>query len=192
MANVKPNHTVTGKVRLSYAHLLEPHKNPLDDENAKPKYSVQLLIPKADRVTKAKIDAAIKAACENALETGKLKKGTPIDRLPNPVHDGDGYKSDGYTEYGPEAKGCWVLAASSIDKPKIVDLNRDVIIDPMEIYSGMYARVGLDFYVYSNRKVGVGCGLGNIQKVADGDPLGGSRVSVDDDFDDGYEDDPLA
>ena len=189
--NTNPTHVVTGKARLSYAHLTQPYKSQLADENDKAKYSVTLLIPKKDTATMARIQAAIQAAGEKALASGKLKKGTPIDKLPSPVHDGDGFKADGYTPYGPECKGMWVLAASSTDRPQVVDLNRNPIIDATEIYSGMWARVGLDFYAYANRKTGIGCGLGNVQKLADDDPLGAARASVDDDFGDDY-DDPLA
>ena len=180
--NPNPTHVVTGKVRLSYAHLTMPYKSQLADEGDKAKYSVTLLIPKTDTVTKAKIDAAIKAAGEKALANGRFKKGTPVDKLPSPVHDGDGYKADGYTEYGPECKGMWVLTASSADQPKVVDLGLNPILDPTEIYSGMWARVGLDFFGYNNRKQGIGCGLGNVQKVADDEPLGAERASVESDF----------
>ena len=182
MANTNPTHVVTNKVRLSYAHLTQPYKSQLADENDKAKYSVTLLIPKTDTVTKAKIDAAIRAAGEKALASGRFKKGTPVDKLPSPVHDGDGYKADGYTEYGPECKGMWVLTASSADQPKVVDMNLNPILDATEIYSGMWARVGLDFFGYNNRKQGIGCGLGNVQKVADDEPLGAERASVESDF----------
>lgn len=183
MANTNnPTHVVTGKVRLSYAHLTAPYKSQLADENDKAKYSVTLLIPKADAATKAKIDAAIRAAGEKGLANGRLKKGTPIDKLPTPIHDGDGVKADGYTPYGPECEGMWVMTASSDAQPKVVDLSLNPILDATEIYSGMWARVGLDFYTYSNRKTGIGCGLGNVQKVADDEPLGAARASVDDDF----------
>ena len=180
--NTNPTHIVTGKVRLSYAHLTTPYKSKLADENDKAKYSTTLLIPKTDTATKAKIDAAIKAAGEKALASGKIKKGTPIDKLPTPVWDGDGYKADGYTPFGPECAGMWVMSASSVDQPKVVDLNLNPILDATEIYSGMWARVGLDFYGYNNRKMGIGCGLGNVQKVADDEPLGAERASVESDF----------
>lgn len=186
-----PTHVVTGKVRLSYAHLTAPYKSKLADENDKAKYSTTLLIPKADTVTKAKIDAAIKAAGEKALAKGKIKKGTPIDKLPTPIWDGDGFKADGYTPFGPECKGMWVLTASSMDQPKVVDLGLNPILDSTEIYSGMWARVGLDFYGYNNRKMGIGCGLGNVQKVADDEPLGAERASVESDFGGDDEYDPL-
>ena len=190
--NTNPTHVVTGKIRLSYAHLTQPYKSQLAGEDDKAKYSVTLLIPKGDKATLARIQAGIQAAGERALASGKLKKGTPIDKLPQPLHDGDGYKADGYTPYGPECKGMWVLTAANTDRPQVVDSNRNPIIDATEIYSGMWARVSLDFFAYANRKTGIGCGLGNVQKLADDEPLGASRASVDDDFGDGYEDDPLA
>ena len=189
--NMDPTHVVTGRARLSYAHLTQPYKSPMAEETDKPKYSVTLLIPKTDTATKARIDAAIRAAGEKALASGKIKKGTPIDKLPTPVHDGDGFRADGYTPFGPECAGMWVLTASSAERPTVVDTGLNPILDATEIYSGMYARVGLYFYGYANRKVGIGCGLGNVQKVADGEPLGSARASVEDDFADG-EYNPLA
>ena len=40
-------------------------------------------------------------------------------------------------------------------------------------------------------KMGIGCGLGNVQKVADDEPLGAERASVESDFG-GDDYDPLA
>ena len=48
------------------------------------------------------------------------------------------------------------------------------ILDRAEVYSGCYARVSINFYAFnSNGNRGIACGLGNIQKVRDGEPLGG-------------------
>ena len=51
----------------------------------------------------------------------------------------------------------------------------------MQGYSGCYARVSINFYAFnSNGNRGIACGLGNIQKVRDGEPLGGkSTASAD-------------
>lgn len=50
------------------------------------------------------------------------------------------------------------------------------------MYSGVFVRVTLNFYAFNvNGNCGVACGLGNIQKIADGEPLGG-RSSAKDDF----------
>ena len=51
------------------------------------------------------------------------------------------------------------------------------------MYSGCYARVSLSFYAFNtNGNKGVACGLGNIQKIRDGEPLGAGRISAESDF----------
>ena len=56
------------------------------------------------------------------------------------------------------------------------------ILDRSEVYSGVYARVSINFYAFnSNGNKGIACGLGNIQKMRDGEPLG-SRSDAADDF----------
>ncbi len=62
-----------------------------------------------------------------------------------------------------------------------------------EVYSGCYARVSVNFYGYNAAgNKGIACGLGNVQKVEDGERLGGGssaeedfefeEVDVEDDF----------
>ena len=194
MANTNPTHVVTGRVRLSYEHIMKPYANTANDPNAKPKYSATVLVPKSDTATKAKLDAAIAAAKKRGLESKKYREGTPLDKLPTPIWDGDGYRADGYTEFGPEAKGCWVFTASSDveRRPGVVDASCQPILDPTEIYSGIYGRVGVDFFPYNFAgKQGVGCSLCNVQKLADGEPLGAARPTADDDFG-GGDFDPLS
>lgn len=59
----------------------------------------------------------------------------------------------------------------------VVELRKcgeSLILDRSEVYSGVYAHVSLSFYAFNtNGNKGVACGLGNIQKVRDGEPLGG-------------------
>ena len=45
-----PTYVVTGKVRLSYAHLFTPYANPNGGEA---KYSTTVLVPKSDYATRA-------------------------------------------------------------------------------------------------------------------------------------------
>ena len=192
--NSNPTRVVTGKVRLSYEHLMKPYANTENDPKAEPKYSVTVLLPKTDTATKARIDKAIQAALEKGRKEKKFKDGVPLDKLPTPIYDGDGYRADGYTEFGPECKGCWVFTASCRQdrKPEIVDTHGNPIIDASEIYSGIWARVSCEFYPYAvPARQGIGCGLGNVQKLSDGEPLGGGRVSAADDFGGGGEFDPL-
>ena len=170
---------LTGEVRLSYCHLTQPYVNP-QQINGKPKYSVTLLIPKTDRATKADIDAAIAAATQEALGTkwGGIKP--PI--VATPVWDGDGVRQSGEA-FGPECKGHWVLTASSERAPQVVDQsNISVQLAPQDIYSGMYARVTIRFFGYANSgKKGIGCGLGNVMKTREGEPLSGG-ASAESDF----------
>ena len=185
MTNITPTHVVTGRVRLSYEHLMKPYANTTNDPNAEPNYSVTVLVPKSDAATKARIDAAIRAALQSGAQRKVFKEGAPLDRLPTPIYDGDGFRADGYTRFGEECKGMWVFTAScrADRRPEIVDANGNPIIDPSQIYSGIWGRVSVDFYPYSvPARQGVGCGLGNVQKLEDGEPLGAARPSAADDF----------
>lgn len=194
MANTNPSHVVTGKVRLSYEHIMKPYKSPNAGPDDEAKFSVTVLVPKTDTATKALLDAGIAAAKKRGLQTKKYKDGTPVDKLPTPIWDGDGFRADGYTPFGPECKGMWVFTASSGQdrRPRVVDANVQDIINPTEIYSGIWGRVGVDFFPYNFAgKQGVGCSLCNVQKLADGEPLGAARSTAEDDFGGGGDFDPL-
>lgn len=177
---------VTGKVRFSYPNVFQPRAVA---EGQDAKYSVSLLIPKSDKATMSKIKAAmeaVKATCAS-LFGGKVPAN-----LASPIHDGDAEKPHG-GEYGPEAQGCWVLNASSKQKPGIVDADMNAILDSTEFYPGCYGRASINFFAYNkagNR--GIGCGLNNLQKTADGEPLS-NRSRPEDDFEEytDDEDDPL-
>lgn len=169
---------LTGEVRLSYAHLTEPYANP-KNPGAEPKYSVTMLIPKTDTATKADIDASMKAAYEAAV-TNDWKGARP--QLRNAlIYDGDGVRNDG-TPFGPECKGHWVMTANSKRKPQVVHIsNLKAELAPQDIYSGMYARVTVNFFAFSvNGNRGIGCGLGNVLKIRDGEPLSGGASAASD------------
>ena len=126
------------------------------------------------------IDAAIEAG------TGKFGGKTPNKAaLKLPLRDGDIEKDD-------EAyAGAMFLNANSQTPPQIVDEHVAPVLDRAEVYSGCYARVSLSFYAFNtNGNKGIACGLGNIQKLRDGDVLGGGHVSASSDF--GASDDFLA
>ena len=99
----------------------------------------------------------------------------------------------GDTEREDEAyAGHWFINANSKTAPQIVDKAVKPILDRDEVYSGCYARVSLNFYAFnSNGNKGIACGLGNIQKIRDGESLGG-RSSAADDFSTEEDDDFLS
>ena len=179
MYNNNPSRVLTGEVRLSYANLVEPKPNK-NDPNGTPKYSVTLLIPKDDVAVKQNIDSSIEAVASEAVSKSWGGVRPPV--MPISIHDGDGVRDNG-TPYGEECKGCWVVTASSKQKPQVVhqsDINTELL--PQDIYSGMYARVTINFFAYNRAgKRGIGCGLGNVMKTREGDPLSGS-VSAASDF----------
>lgn len=159
----------TGKVRLSYVHIFQPYAS---NQMQEAKYSTTILVPKIDIATKMRIDAAI----QSAIQAGTSEKwgGVRPPMIAIPVHDGDGVRPSDGMPFGEECKGCWVFTASSKTPQAVVDINMNPIINQSEIYSGVYVRVSVQFFAYnSNGKKGIGCGLGPVQKLEDGEPLGG-------------------
>lgn len=182
MANVNRTKVITGKnTRLSYFHGWEP-----TSVNGGPeRYSVSVLIPKDDKETIDAINKAIDAAIEEGIaKFGGKKPNKAAIKLP--LRDGD-------TERDDEAyAGHYFLNANSRTAPQIVDKAVKPILDQDEVYSGCYARVSLNFYAFnSNGNKGVAVGLGNIQKIRDGESLGG-RTTAADDFTTEEDDDFLA
>src|SRR5690625_3973684 len=163
---------VTGEVRFSYLHVFEPHAV---EEGQEKKYSVSILIPKDDKETLARIKKAIENAIEASLPKWGGKKPA---NLKMPLRDGDTDRPD-----QEEYKGHYFVNANSTFKPGVVDAQLNPIIDSTELYSGCYGRASINFYAYNvsgNR--GIACGLNNLQKIRDGETLGG-RSRAEDDFD---------
>lgn len=166
--------------RLSYLHCWEP-----DSVNGgDPKFSVSAIVSKSD----IKTVEAIKAAIEQAKKDSATKWGGKIPgNLKTPLRDGDIERPD------DEAyKGCYFFNANSRQAPQVVDSKVQPILDQSEVYSGCYGRISVTFYGYnSNGNRGIAAGLGNIQKLKDGEALGG-RAKAADDFSTVVDDDFLA
>ncbi len=176
MANTQNANTtsmIIGPCRFSYLHALEPKAAP----GGKPKYSVSMLIPKENTELKKRIDAAIQVAIVAGVSKwgGKRPKNLKL-----PIRDGDAERDDDVYA------GHWFINASSDNKPGIVNKDLQEIINPDEIYSGMYGRASVNFYAFNtNGNMGIACGLNNLQKLKDGESLTG-RKRAEDDFDDEY------
>ena len=179
---INPTKVITGPdTRWSYANVWDPKSI----NGGAPKYSVSIIIPKSDKVTVEKIKSAIKAAYEEG--ESKLKgsgKSVPsLSVLKTPLRDGDLERPD------DEAyKNAYFVNANSAAAPGIVDADRQQIIDRSEVYSGVYGRASINFYAFnSNGNKGIACGLNNLQKIRDGEPLGG-KSRAEDDFADADDD----
>lgn len=170
-------HIVLKNVRLSYCKLFEPEIG----ADGAPRYSVRVLVPKTDAGAKAKIDRAIQAATALA----KLKHGNNFPANPNhSVHDGDGNRPSDNEPYGGENCGHWIFTASSKYQPTLLDSFKQPATED-DLYSGVYAHVGVTFFGYNaGMKKGIGVAINNVMKASDGERLGGSFYSADDDFGD--------
>jgi hypothetical protein len=184
---INPTKVITGRhTVMSYLNVNEP-KAPLG--GGTPKYSVSLIIPKSDTKTVEKIKAAIKAAYDEGQSKlkGNSKTVPALENIKTPLRDGDTDRP------GDEAyANSWFVNANSTTKPGCVDADRNPILESSELYSGIIGRASVNFYAFnSNGNRGIACGLNNIQKLADGTPLGGHSRAEDDfaDLDDDEDDD---
>lgn len=171
-----PTKVITGvNTRWSYANVWQPKSI----NGGTPKYSISLIIPKTDTATIEKIKSAIQAAYEEG--ESKLKgngKSVPaLSVLKTPLRDGDIERPDDEVY-----ANSYFVNANSPTAPGIVDADRNPILDTSEVYSGVYGRASISFYAFnSNGNRGIACGLNNLQKIKDGEPLGG-RTRAEDDF----------
>ena len=167
---------ITGaNTRWSYANVWEPKAM----EGGKPKFSVSLIIPKSDTVTVGKIKAAIEEAYRDGQSKlkGNGKSVPALSSLRTPLRDGDIDRPD-----DPAYANAYFVNANSTTAPGVVDANRNEILDKSEVYSGCYGRASISFYAFNaNGNKGIACGLNNLQKIKDGEPLGG-RASAESDF----------
>lgn len=139
-----------------------------------PKYSVSAIIPKSDTETVEKIKKAIEQAKKDSVSKwgGKVPANLKL-----PLRDGDidRPEDEAYAD-------SYFFNANSRQAPQVVDKNVQPILDQSEVYSGCYGRISVNFYGFNNNgNRGIAAGLGNIQKLRDGESLGG-RSNAEEDF----------
>ena len=151
-----PMKVITGKdTRWSYANVWEAKSI----NGGTPKFSVSLIVPKSDKVTVEKIKAAIQAAYEEgqAKLKGNGRSVPPLTAIKTPLRDGDTERPD-----DPAYANAYFINANSATAPGIVDAD-------------------CSFYAFnSNGNKGIACGLNNLQKIRDGEPLGGKASAASD------------
>lgn len=189
MTETNQQHVVTPElVRFSYVHLGEPYAIGAGQE---PKYSVLILIPKTAKKTLALIKEGQKAAYDAKKQIFGKK---PFETVETTLRDGDLEHPD-LEEY----QGMMFMSLSNKTAPKVVGTLRDEAgnpkpldpSDPEEIYSGMWGRVGMNFFAYdSQMKKGISASLATVQKVRDGERLGGFVADPTADFGE-FEDEDL-
>ena len=179
---MNPTKVITGvKTRWSYANVWQAKSI----NGGTPKFSVSLIIPKSDTKTVTAVKNAIQAAYDEGQSKlkGSSKSVPALSAIKNPLRDGDVERPDDATY-----KDSYFINANSATAPGIVDAARNPIIEHSEVYSGVYGRASINFYAFnSNGNKGIACGLNNLQKISDGEPLGG-KTRAEDDFADEDED----
>lgn len=180
------NGTVYFMARLSYANIFEATSFNGQD----PKFSVSLLVDKADKQTLKVISDAI----NKAKEDGKDKwKGKIPANLRIPIRDGDEERPDdeNYADH------YFINANAPVKRPpRLMTRVKGETATEEDLYSGCYAIAIVNFYGYNTAgNQGIGCGLVGLQAYKHGERLSGSSFDpneLDFDSEDEIDDDFLA
>lgn len=179
--SLQQNELVTSECVLSYVNLLEPKAI---NNVGTPQYSVKILIDKTDQATLTALGKARDFARANGVTEGKKPfaqfSAAKLATMNVSLKDGDVAFPD-----NPECKGKWVLNAKTPqDKPPgVLNVDRQRVTNPTDIYSGMKGKVHIQLFPYDTAgNAGIGVSLQNVMKTGDGDPLGGARKRAEDVF----------
>ena len=158
------NVTLTG-CRLAYPVLFEMKYNEL---KKKDEWAVTMLFDKkTSDLTKLK--NAMAQAAKNEFGPNVDLKTLDLKRI-----------QDGDLKDRSEYQGQWVVkAATRLKAPGVVDSKLNKILDPGEIYSGVWANVNVTVKAYSQPNKGVTLYLNHVQKVKDGEPIAGGPKATD-------------
>ena len=163
---------ITGKVRLSFT------KNVFTPDE-KGSFSIMILIDKKDKETLAKINGVVDKFKTDAKAV-TIWGSKFLASFKTPLRDGDTERDTG--KY-PEYKGHYFINANTYNRPGVVDAQKNDIIDKSELYSGCYGRVSILPAAYNvDGNKGIKFYLNNVQKLSDGEPLGGNVSNASDDF----------
>ena len=163
------DNVITPEFRVSFPFVFRPQK--AMEAGKDPKYAVTMLFPKGTDLSKLKAAANAVVAEKWGADKTKWPKGM---RTP--------FRDQGEKEFSGYEAGAIFVTATSKQRPGVVDAQVQDIIDESQFYAGCYARATIRAFAYDqagNR--GVAFGLQNIQKLRDGEPLGG-RSRPQDDF----------
>ena len=168
----------TPEFRVAFPQVFRPKKN---DLNGKDEFSVVALFKKGISLV----------LLEKAAEAAMTKKwGENRNKWPKGLrspfrNQGDRAKTnDEGVETMPQGyeKGAIYLNLRSAQRPGVVDQDVQDIIDESSFYGGCWARASINAYAYDVKgNKGVAFGLGNIQKLRDGDAFG-NRTKPEEDF----------
>jgi hypothetical protein len=162
---MKIKNITTGIVRIAKEQI----SRPCIDARGLERYGAKLLLPKSDLFT---IQTVNRALAEAAIKGFQEKwYGLPMDNMRLPINDADTMIAKG-EDIPKECANCFMLEARNKYKPPVVDLRLRPIDGEHAIHDGVFCCVSLSFYPYVlNERIGIGCYLGPILKVADGERI---------------------
>jgi len=178
MANVR---FVTPEGRTSFMKIYEPEPNMKGDLG----YGLKLLIPKS--VNMNWITEKWKQACREEFNNPSPSGVRPLFSAGNPFDD-KGAIMDGDWKYNnvdedkqemyEDYRDHWVMNfwCPANMKPKVVDENKNEILDQSDFQSGDYARVVGEISTYTHKKLRtkqVSVRFKVVQKTRDGERFGG-------------------
>lgn len=166
---------ITPLARASFVYLFSPQKSMEVGKEAT--YGITLLFP-------ADADLSIlKTKAHEALveKFGAAKVADPdfVAKLRTPFRDQGEFDYDGYVKGSK-----FIRASAKLEyKPAVVDAQNNDIIESRQLYSGCYVRAALVPFAYEAKgNKGVSFGLRFVQKIRDGEPLGGGGGDPSKDF----------
>lgn len=162
---------ITPKFRVAFASLFSPK-----ERNGKEKYEVTMLFDEMPKELKKEAIAVL----EESFPANKIEKLKKQGKVGLPFRDGNEKDLDKYPFFEDKT----VSSASTLFQVGIIDGKRQPILDADEFYNGCYARAQISFYSWEFQgKIGVSMNLLNVQKMGEGESLGGGRVKAEDVFD---------
>jgi hypothetical protein len=169
---------ITPTFRVSYPNVFTPRENKL---SGKMEFSVQALFPKGTDLTALEkaIQAVIVEKWPNVAKRAGLKM--PLKKQEDRALTDE--KTGKEILQPPYERGALYLNLKTDEKnqPQVLD-QRKAPIDPVDFYAGCFARASVTVSAYDkNGNKGVSVYLNNLQKVKDGEPLGG-RVPAEMEF----------
>ena len=172
----------TPTFRVSYPTVFAPEKNAL---NGDMEYSLVAIFPVGTDLSDMKLAAKTAAEKKWGLDPSKwplnLKKPFRPCKERWKFVDGKQIVPAGYED--GEAMFATFKQKADKGQPQIVDREVNPIRESQYFYAGCHAIASVRAYAYDNMgNKGVAFGLGNVQKVDDGVPLGGGRTLATNDF----------
>lgn len=165
--------------RVGFPNIWEPKKN----QSGQEKYGLSMMFPKQGFQNPAWLNEILKEVQEQVQQQVFRGQAIPPHARLNPLKDGDVPNTMGKVHF----QGYYVVNAGSNFQPGVVDNLIDpqtgkplVITDKNQFYAGCYARATVHAFWYnSNGNMGIGISLNNVQKIKDGDRLGGGSQAED-------------